>query len=377
MANEEQRKEGLNRNIWLDGIMGVVTGDALGCPVQFKKREELDRDPVTGMRGYGTYNMPAGTWTDDSSMTLATLDSILERGKLNFPDIMYRFALWLAKGKYTPFGEAFDVGDVTMDAIARYMRMEEPDIDKCGGISPEDNGNGSLMRIMPACLYLYQRYHLQEDDMTAVWAIHKVSGLTHNHLRAKMACGLYYFMVCEILDAKKKSDAGNRTEEAIDSRLEYILEKGMNDAWSFYSHCIGGDRRGRDQASGAFYRSELYHYHQEWRRVDAHTTPRDAVRSDGYVVDTLNAAVWCLVTTGSYRECALKAVNLGHDTDTIAAIAGGLAGLWYGYDSIPKEWLEVIQRRKWIEDMCRRAEKLFCSSSGDIMDSENENLERE
>lgn len=117
--NEEKK-----RNIWLDGIMGVVTGDALGCPVEFKTREEMNKDPVTGMRSYGTFNMPAGTWTDDSSMTLATLDSILERGKLNFPDVMYRFVLWLAKGEYTPFGEAFDVGGGTMDAITRYMRSK-------------------------------------------------------------------------------------------------------------------------------------------------------------------------------------------------------------------------------------------------------------
>lgn len=231
MAKEEQRKEGQKRNIWLDGIMGVVTGDALGCPVEFKTRAELDEDPVTGMQAYGTFNMPTGSWTDDSSMTLATLDSILEREKLNFPDVMYRFALWLAKGEYTPFGEAFDVGGGTMDAITRYMRMKEPNINKCGGISPENNGNGSLMRIMPACLYLYQRYHVEEDDTTAIWAIHKMSGLTHNHLRAKIACGLYYFMVCQILDAKKRIDAGNRTmdamAEATDSNLMSVLQKGL------------------------------------------------------------------------------------------------------------------------------------------------------
>lgn len=81
----------------------------------------------------------------------------------------------------------------------------------------------------------------------------------------------------------------------------------------------------------------------------------------------MEAALWCLVTTGSYCECALKAVNLGHDTDTIAAIAGGLAGLWYGYNSIPEEWRTVIQRREWIEEMCCRAERMFSSLHSDIM----------
>ena len=91
----------------------------------------------------------------------------------------------------------------------------------------------------------------------------------------------------------------------------------------------------------------------------------------------MEAALWCLVTTESYRECALKAVNLGHDTDTIAPIAGGLAGLWYGYDGIPEEWRKVIQRREWIEDMCGRAERLLSRSSSDIMDSDNKNSGRE
>lgn len=391
MMNEEKK-----RNIWLDGIMGVVTGDALGCPVEFKTREEMNKDPVTGMRSYGTFNMPEGTWTDDSSMTLATLDSILERGKLNFPDVMYRFALWLAKGEYTPFGEAFDVGGGTMDAITRYMRMKEPDINECGGVSPEDNGNGSLMRIMPPCLYRYQRYHLQEDDTTAIWAIHKMSGLTHNHLRAKIACGLYYFMVCAILDTKRETSAQNRITDAetripaegieavevdvslsrpIETNLMVVLQKGLDRGFAYYAKCTQEIRI--DEASGAGYARELSYYDRIRELEYFAALPCEQIHSHGYVVDTMEAALWCLVTTESYRECALKAVNLGHDTDTIAAIAGGLAGLWYGYDGIPEEWRRAIQRREWIEDMCGRAERLLSRSSSDIMDSDNKNSGRE
>ena len=386
MAKEEQRKEGQKRNIWLDGIMGVVTGDALGCPVEFKTREELDEDPVTGMQAYGTFNMPAGSWTDDSSMTLATLDSILEREKLNFPDVMYRFALWLAKGEYTPFGEAFDVGGGTMDAITRYMRMKEPDINKCGGISPENNGNGSLMRIMPACLYLYQRYHVEEDDTTAIWAIHKMSGLTHNHLRAKIACGLYYFMVCGILEAKQEtleknrslnSDTGTPAEEIRPASADFIsvLQKGLARGFAYYGKYAKEIRI--DEASGASYMRELSCYDRIRNLEHFPVIPCDQICSHGYVVDTVEAALWCLVTTGSYRECALKAVNLGHDTDTIAAIAGGLAGLWYGYESIPEEWRTVIQHREWIEDMCCRAKRMFSSLYSDIVESESGNSEKD
>ena len=98
------------KNIWLDGIMGVIIGDALGMPVQFMERNEVKKVPVTGMRGYGTYNMAPGTWSDDSSMTLATLSSIKELGKIDSHDIMKRFVDWYKNGAYTPYGFAFDIG---------------------------------------------------------------------------------------------------------------------------------------------------------------------------------------------------------------------------------------------------------------------------
>ena len=148
----------MERNIWLDGVMGVVVGDALGCPVQFMSREEIaDRPhgPVAGMEGYGTYNMPVGTWTDDSSMALATLSSIIDKGEADPTDIMTRFIAWYEDGEYTPFGEAFDIGNTCSCAIERYEQERDPMT--CGGTSVRSNGNGSLMRIMPACLYYYDK----------------------------------------------------------------------------------------------------------------------------------------------------------------------------------------------------------------------------
>lgn len=314
----------MNRNIWLDGVMGVVTGDALGCPVQFVPRSELAKGPVDDMEGYGTYNMPEGTWTDDSSMTLALLVSIREKGRIDLPDVMYRFAQWLTKGEYTPFGESFDIGHGTMSAILRYLK--NPDITKCGGTTEQDNGNGSLMRIMPACLYGYEMSKRGMMDEEAVKLIHQVAGLTHNHLRGQIACGLYYFMICAILD-----EEGTQLER---------LQKGLDRGFHFYEQDPGNER-------------ELAYYNRLRDLELFAQLPDKDIRSTGYVVDTIEAAVWSFLTTKDFETCELKAVNLGDDADTVGAIAGGLAGLYYGYGAIPEAWLVVLQRRKWIEDLCQ------------------------
>ncbi|MBR4719543.1 MAG: ADP-ribosylglycohydrolase family protein [Lachnospiraceae bacterium] len=307
-------------NIWLDGIMGVVVGDALGCPVQFTDREELKTGPVDDMEGYGTYNMPEGTWTDDSSMTIALLTSIQEKGTIDLEDIMKRFSKWLISGEYTPFGEAFDIGRGTMAAIMRYM--VDRDIEICGGKTELDNGNGSLMRILPACLFAYIK-KLPANE--AVLLIHEVSGLTHNHLRAKIACGLYYFCTCSVLD-----NSGSLCDR---------LQIGMNNGFSFYENDLSN-------------RVELAYYGRLRDLSLFSSTEEDSIKSTGHVVDTLEAAIWSLITTKSFEECELKAVNLGGDTDTIGAVAGGIAGLFYGYEAIPKAWLDVIKRREWLESIC-------------------------
>ena len=293
-----------NYNMWLDGIMGVVIGDALGCPVQFESRKEVAKHPVTGMRGYGTFNLPEGSWTDDSSLTLALLESIRRLGRIDLDDIMENFMKWLYDGEFTPYGYSYDVGRGTMLAIGRYKKNRKAK--KCGGDEEWNNGNGSLMRILPVCIYSSGK--LRRGDLTehdAIQAVHSVGGLTHAHIRSNIACGLYFFMVDEVLNAE-----GSLRERCYD-RLQDL------DAFA--------------------------------------TLPADRIKSTGYVVDALEAAVWSLATTGSFEEALLKAVNLGDDTDTVGAIAGGLAGLYYGYDKIPADWLAAIKRRDWIEELCDMA----------------------
>ena len=311
------------RNIRLDGIMGLVVGDALGNPVQFRTREVVrnrPQGPVTGMEAGGAFRTPEGTWTDDSSMALATLDSIRKLGKVDLNDIMDRFVSWYEEGEYTPFGTPFDMGLTCSHAILQYESGFDPM--SCGGTSERSNGNGSLMRIMPVCLYVYEKGLPDEE---AVKTVHEVAGLTHNHLRANMACGLYYFCVREILDG-----AGSLTE-----RLQGGLDKGFE----FYKQNAGN-------------MAQLAYYRRLKDLTAFAAVPEDEIKSSGYVVDSLEAAIWSLIRTDSFKDCLLTAVNLGDDADTAGAIAGGLAGLYYGYGAIPADWLAVIQRREWIEEMC-------------------------
>lgn len=287
-----------------DGIMGLVVADALGVPFEFKKRDTFK---ATDMTGYGTYNMPIGTWSDDSSLTLATLDSMGRLGRIDLKDIMGNFVYWLANGAFTPYGEVFDVGGTTRKAIAKYnYQGRNPKTCGCGEIT--DNGNGSLMRILPLAFV----EHSIND-------VHRVSALTHAHDISKSAC-VFYLLVCDcLLDGMEKHKAVKFTS-FVDLPKEF----------------------------------------ERIKRLDQLT--RDEIKSTGYVVDTLEAALWCFIHTHSYKECVLTAVNLGNDTDTVAAVAGGLAGIYYGVGGtkgIPYEWIEQIARKKWIWDLCNDFERQF------------------
>jgi len=325
----------------IDGIMGVCVADALGLPVQFIDRETLRKNPVVSMIGHGTFNMPAGTWSDDSSLTLCLLDS-LSKG-LNYDDIMKNFIKWYDGGEYTPFGRAFDIGGTTSDSMERFLRGKPPL--ECGGKGERDNGNGSLMRILPILFHLDHVYGERLNETSEAYEIiHNVSSLTHAHKRSQMACGIYISIASLILRG---------------ADLEEAVRQGIDKAMQYYRNLPE-------------FASELSHYERMeedgFARLD-----ESQIRSSGYVVHTLEAAVWCLLNTKSYRDCILKAVNLGEDTDTVGAVAGGLAGLCYGCGNIPQEWLATIARREYIEELCSKLEqhKLNTSDSNRYIDNKN------
>ncbi|HIS50547.1 MAG TPA: ADP-ribosylglycohydrolase family protein [Candidatus Gallacutalibacter pullistercoris] len=303
-----------------DGILGLAVGDALGVPVEFRIRERLKQNPVTGMRAYGTHNQPAGSWSDDTTMALCTLES-LAKG-VDYDDMMDRFCRWVDEGYMTPHGKLFDIGRTTRHALWLYS-SGIPAL-QCGGTDVRDNGNGSLMRILPAVFYLRREYGANcMEKPEAFTLIHNLSRLTHGHEISQIACGLYCDMANELMNGKTMAEAVGHSA--------LIKERWYGKQEEFSSWLAKFD----------FINAEMLA-----------ALPEEAIKSSGYVVDTLQAALWCLLTTHSYHECVLKAVNLGSDTDTVAAVAGGLAGILYGAESIPEDWLRVLAKKEQIIRLC-------------------------
>ena len=304
-------------------MVGHAVGDALGVPVEFSSKEALDADPVVDMREFGTHGVPKGTWSDDTSMSLCALEA-MDGEKINIDRIMGNFVRWLDNGDFTPDGYAFDVGNSCYEAIHAYI--DGKSWRECGGRSDYSNGNGSLMRIHPFVAFMYDK-NVEVERKIKVVEIG--SALTHAHPRSRMACGVYAFIMWEILDEPCKES----------------VYRGLRAAEEFYV---------KKSAKNADYARELYKFRRIFDK-DFAKLSEEKIKSSGYVIDSLEAAVWCLLTTDSYAECVLGAVNFGHDTDTVGAIAGGLAGAMYGYDAIPKAWRETLVEREYIESLCEKA----------------------
>lgn len=302
-------------------ILGLAVGDALGVPVEFTSRAERKARPVTGLEGYGAHCVPSGTWSDDTSLTLALMDSL--RKGYNTGDMMCKFLAWWEQGEYTATGEVFDIGRTTELALRRF-RSGTP-AERCGGTEERDNGNGALMRILPQVLYeLCASTDMEEGEH--LQRIYEVAALTHGHKRSQLACGIYYFIMKKLL-------SGAET-------LERRVAGGLREAREFY--------KGKREWS-----LELRHFERIFALESFARLSEQEIRSGGYVIDTLEAAVWCLLQTSNYKGCVLTAVNLGDDTDTVAAVAGSMAGLWYGENEIPGEWLAGMIRCGWLKQFCR------------------------
>jgi ADP-ribosylglycohydrolase len=300
----------------LSGLMGVCIGDALGVPVEFTTRAERQQAPVTSMLGYGTWNQPPGTWSDDSSLTLCLAESLCDGFSLDA--IAQSFYRWYSEGYWGAHHQVFDIGGTTRQAIMNWHHGALPL--KAGGTSESSNGNGSLMRILPMAYFYDQTWSFSE----LIERVHQVSCITHGHLRSQMACGIYISLAIELLEGLKPD-------------IAYL--QGIEKILSLYS--------------SNEYSAEKPHFDRVFSGEIAQI-PIEEINSGGYVIDTLEASLWCLLNSSSYAQAVLKAVNLGGDTDTTAAVTGGLAGIYYGLENIPLEWVEQVARKSDIIDLANR-----------------------
>ncbi|MCE5346724.1 MAG: ADP-ribosylglycohydrolase family protein [Bacteroidales bacterium] len=297
-------------------LFGVAVGDALGVPVEFKSRQYLKDNPVTGMIGYGSHNQPPGTWSDDSSMTFCLAEALTQNFDLNI--IGQNFIKWFFNNYWTATGIVFDAGMATTVAILKLYRGERPDL--AGGIDESSNGNGSLMRISPLVFYIAQKPAVERFEITR-----QVSSITHGHIRSVVACFYYLEFARQLLTSKDKYQIYSNLQTEV---TDYLLAFSVNPAeTAFFDRLLKGN---------------------------IFDLPEDSISSTGYVLHTLEAVIWCLMTTDSYSDAVLRAVNLGDDTDTTAAVTGGLAGLLYGYDCIPAEWIKTLARKDDIEELAER-----------------------
>lgn len=308
------------------GVYGLAVGDALGVPVEFSQRNELDKNPVTGMREYGTHNQPKGTWSDDTSMVLATMDAMSKK-RLNMWFIMDRFYRWAYQDEYTAGGKVFDIGGTTRTALHNWTMGEL--LEDCGGRDVMDNGNGSLMRMLPMAFY----QHIITGDLYVSEELYdyvrKLSSITHAHRLSIECCNYYVWIARYIL----------KNRDIYKIELELLIYDAIHEFEEYF-----------------FSKSSLgiIANTQNQTLADYLLLSRDEVSSTGFVLDSLIASLWCLCNTGTYKDAVLTAVNLGGDTDTIAAITGSLAGLAYGYDAIPEKWIKELQNKELINLICER-----------------------
>ena len=294
-------------------LLGLAVGDALGVPVEFMSHEAVQRDPVMGMRGYGTHNQPPGTGSDDASLTFCLAEALIG-GEANLLDrLATNMVNWVNKVLWTPHGRVFYIGITTSQAIHRLAEGTEPEM--AGDWDEYANGNGSLMRILPLLLLILNKPIEERFNL-----VRRVSGVTHRHVRSVMACFYYLELARFIWKGAGKEDAYRMTNELVES------------FWHASSIVDTEQRLFERLLTGKL--AEL---------------PETAIQSSGYVLHTLEASVWCWLTTDTYADAVLKAVNLGSDTDTTGAVTGGLAGLFYGVNALPTEWVNALAKRADID----------------------------
>jgi ADP-ribosylglycohydrolase len=293
-------------------LLGLAAGDALGTTLEFKPPGTFI--PLTDMIGGGPFDLKPGEWTDDTSMALCLAESLVERSGFDAKDQMDRYCRWHEEGYLSSNGECFDIGITVRSALAKYLRMANP---FSGPESPDTAGNGSLMRLAPIPLYFAR------DPRQAVYYAGESSRTTHGTKATVDACHYFAGLIVGALQGKPKP-------ELLSS---YFNPTGEPSFWNENSL----DSKIAAIAAGSF-----------------KSKKPPEIKGSGYVVESLEAALWAFSRSDTFREGALLAVNLGDDADTTGAVYGQLAGAFYGAEGIPPDWKEKIAKRESIINLADR-----------------------
>jgi ADP-ribosylglycohydrolase len=296
------------------GFFGQGIGDALGVPVEFKSRDYLSGNPITDYVGYLCWDQPPGTFSDDSSMMYCTAESLCNG--YNIDDIAAKFVRWYKEGYWGAHDKLFDIGGTTKRSLERIFKGDSPRFS--GEFFSENNGNGSLMRILPLVFYLLK----EECSEVRYNKIKEVSSITHAHFRSVMSCFIYVEFGRQLILTDTKEEAYQKMQLIVNS----FISKNEFNPTEIELFCKLLDNNISDY-------------------------PESSISSNGYVLDSLESSIWCLMTTSDYKESVLKAVNLGGDTDTTAAINGGIAGIYYQYSQIPIKWINELAKTKKILEL--------------------------
>ena len=293
----------------LGAFLGLAVGDAVGTTLEFCSRDAQPR--LEDMVGGGPFDLPPGYWTDDTAMALALADSLAASETLDCRDLMERFVKWWRDGDYSCSRHCFDIGNTTRRALERYLQTGDP---LAGSPDPGSAGNGSLMRLSPVAL----RFWHDRPRLVATAAEH--SRTTHGAEEAVGACRAFAELLADAIAGRPRAD---------------VLAPRRFEGSPAIARVMTGSWRGR---------------------------ARETIRSSGYVVHTLEAALWSVARTGDFRNAVLLAANLADDADTVAAVTGQLAGGLYGLSGIPDRWLERVA---WKDRLLESAQRLVSASLPD------------
>lgn len=289
-------------------LLGLAVGDAVGTTVEFQPRGTFA--PVTDMVGGGPFYLESGQWTDDTSMALCLATSLIEKGQFDAIDQMNRYRDWYENGYLSSTGTCFDIGNTVTQALNQYKKTGNP---FSGSTRPRSAGNGCLMRLAPVPMFCYP-----DRDLTMYFS-GESSRTTHGATECVEASRLFGDMLFRALYGAKKEEilVGHELDEIASRSIQAIANRE--------------------------YQNKIV----------------TEIRGSGYVVESLEAALWCFWTTETFEQAVLNATNLGDDADTTAAICGQLAGAFYGVQGILSHWLEKLTMKDEISTL---ADQLYAAN---------------